>query len=116
VLRRGRLPRSGPVPALPEPARRLRSVRLVPRTSRTERRGGGCGRGRPAGRRPHCRSRLVGFDLSDWYRDHPERKAAGVAAAMAHALAVPVVLMRVAFVVATLFVFHIGPFVYGALW
>jgi phage shock protein PspC (stress-responsive transcriptional regulator) len=65
---------------------------------------------------PYCRSRLAGFDLSDWYRDHPERKAAGVAAAMAHALSVPVVLVRVAFVVATLFVFHIGPFVYGALW
>lgn len=65
---------------------------------------------------PHCRSRLAGFDLSGWYRDHPERKLAGVAAAMAQALAVPVVLVRVAFVVMTLFVFHIGPLVYGALW
>ena len=65
---------------------------------------------------PHCRSRLAGFDLAGWYRDHPERRLGGVAAAMAQALAVPVVLVRVAFVVTTLFVFHIGPLVYSALW
>jgi len=65
---------------------------------------------------PYCRSRLASFDLSGWYRDHPERKLGGVAAAMGQALAVPVVLVRVAFVVTTLFVFHIGPLVYAALW
>ncbi len=65
---------------------------------------------------PHCRSRLAGFDLADWCRDHPERKVAGVAAAIGEALAVPVVLVRVAFVICTLFVFHIGPLVYGVLW
>ena len=65
---------------------------------------------------PHCRSRLASFDLSGWYRDHPARKLGGVAAAIAQALAVPVVLVRVALVVTTLFVFHVGPLVYGALW
>jgi phage shock protein PspC (stress-responsive transcriptional regulator) len=65
---------------------------------------------------PYCRSRLAGLDLSGWYRDHPERKLGGVSAALAHAFVVPVVLVRVAFVLATLFVFHIGPVVYGALW
>jgi phage shock protein PspC (stress-responsive transcriptional regulator) len=65
---------------------------------------------------PHCRSRLVAFDLSAWYRDHPERKVAGVAAALGHALAVPVMIVRAAFVVFTLFVLHVGPVVYGGLW
>jgi len=65
---------------------------------------------------PYCRSRLVGLDLSAWYRDHPERKLAGVAAAVSHALALPVVIVRIALVVLTLFVLHIGPVVYGALW
>jgi phage shock protein PspC (stress-responsive transcriptional regulator) len=65
---------------------------------------------------PHCRSRLAGFDLSGWYRDHPDRKLAGVAAGIAQALAVPVTLVRAAFIIATLFVFHIGPLVYGTLW
>jgi len=65
---------------------------------------------------PYCRSRLAGLDLSGWYRDHPERKLGGVSAAVAHAMAVPVVLVRVAFVVATLFVFHVAPVVYGVLW
>lgn len=69
-----------------------------------------------AGRCPYCRTRLAGFDLSGWYRAHPDRKVGGVSAALGHALAVPAVLVRVAFVVATLFVFHIGPLVYGALW
>jgi phage shock protein C len=65
---------------------------------------------------PHCRSRVAAFDPARWYRDHPDRKLAGVAAAVAEALAVPVLLVRVAFVLATLFVFHIGPVVYAALW
>ena len=34
---------------------------------------------------PHCRSRLVALDPSAWHREHPERKVAGVAAALAHA-------------------------------
>ena len=37
---------------------------------------------------PHCRSRLVTFDATALHRDHPERKLAGVAAALAQALAV----------------------------
>ncbi len=65
---------------------------------------------------PHCRSRIGGLDLAGWYRDHPGRTLGGVSAAIAEGLAVPVALVRIAFVVATLFVFHIGPLVYGALW
>jgi len=65
---------------------------------------------------PHCRSRLVALDLSGWYRDHPERRLAGVAAAIAHGLAAPVGVVRVAFVLLTLFVFHVGPLVYGVGW
>ena len=65
---------------------------------------------------PYCRSRLVALDLSAWYRDHPERKLGGVAAALGRAFAVPVMIVRAAFVVLTLFVLHIGPLVYGALW
>jgi len=65
---------------------------------------------------PHCRSRLVALDLSGWYRDHPERRLAGVAAAIAHGLAAPVGVVRVAFVLLTLFVFHVGPLVYVVGW
>jgi len=48
--------------------------------------------------------------------DHPERRLGGVAAAIAHGLAAPVVVVRVAFVLLTLFVFHVGPLVYGVGW
>jgi phage shock protein PspC (stress-responsive transcriptional regulator) len=65
---------------------------------------------------PHCRSRLVALDLSGWFRDHPERRLAGVAAAIGRGLALPVVIVRVAFVLLTLFVFHIGPMIYAAGW
>ena len=64
---------------------------------------------------PHCRSRIGALDPTRWYRDHPERKIAGVAAALAHVFAVPVTVVRVAFVVAT-FLHFVGPVVYGALW
>jgi phage shock protein PspC (stress-responsive transcriptional regulator) len=64
---------------------------------------------------PHCRSRLNLLDAASWHRDHPERVLAGVAAAIAHATAVPVTLVRAAFVVLTFF--HLlGPLAYGALW
>lgn len=63
----------------------------------------------------HCRSRLAAFDPSGWYRDRPERRVAGVAAAVAHAFAVPVAAARFGFIVAS--VFHLsGVIAYAALW
>jgi len=63
----------------------------------------------------YCRSRLVSFDENRWHRSHPEGRLAGVCAAVAHVLAVPVAVVRLAFVVLTFF--HLlGPMVYGALW
>jgi phage shock protein PspC (stress-responsive transcriptional regulator) len=63
----------------------------------------------------HCRSRLAALDPSAWHRDLPERRVAGVAAAMAKALAVPVAVARFGFIVLTPFHF-LGAIVYGALW
>lgn len=63
----------------------------------------------------YCRSRVAALDPSRWYRDHPERRLAGVAAAIGHALALPVSGVRLAFLVFT-FVHLLGPLVYGALW
>jgi phage shock protein PspC (stress-responsive transcriptional regulator) len=64
---------------------------------------------------PYCRSRLVTFDATALHRDHPERKLAGVAAAVAQALAVPAVVVRAAFVVLSFF--HLaGLVLYGILW
>jgi phage shock protein PspC (stress-responsive transcriptional regulator) len=61
---------------------------------------------------PHCRSRLLAFDAAGWRRDHSERKIAGVAAAIAHAMAVPVGFVRLGFVLLTFF--HLlGPILYG---
>jgi phage shock protein PspC (stress-responsive transcriptional regulator) len=63
----------------------------------------------------HCRSRLTAIDPERWHRSHPERRVAGVAAAVAHAFAVPVGAVRLAFIVLTFF--HLlGPVLYGALW
>ena len=63
----------------------------------------------------HCRSRLAAFDPASWYRDRPERRLAGVAAAVAQALAVPVAAARFGFLV--LAPFHlVGVVVYAALW
>ena len=64
---------------------------------------------------PHCRSRVGASDRDRWYRDHPERRVAGVAAAVAHALALPIMGVRVGLVVLT-FLHLLGPIVYGALW
>lgn len=63
----------------------------------------------------HCRSRLAALDPGAWYRDRPERRVAGVAAAVAHAFAIPVAAARLGFLVATVFHFA-GPVVYAALW
>ncbi len=62
-----------------------------------------------------CRSRLGAVDPSAWRRDHVERRVAGVAAAVSHGLAVPVGLVRVAFI-AFSFVHLLGPMAYVALW
>jgi phage shock protein PspC (stress-responsive transcriptional regulator) len=64
---------------------------------------------------PLCRSRLAGFDVDHWHRDHDDARVAGVAVAMAHALSVPVGLVRAGFVVAT-FLHLLGAVVYGLLW
>ncbi len=63
----------------------------------------------------HCRSRLTVLDPSSWYRDLPDRRVAGVAAAVAHACAIPVTAARFAFLVLTPFHF-LGVIAYGALW
>lgn len=68
-----------------------------------------------ASRCPHCQSRLLAFDPAAWRRDHPERAVAGVAAAVAHATALPVGAVRIGFVLAT--VFHLlGAVLYAAGW
>src|SRR5262249_30144203 len=51
----------------------------------------------------YCRSRLSSFEPAAWYRDLPERRVAGVAAALARPLAMPVGLVRVGFIVRTSF-------------
>jgi phage shock protein PspC (stress-responsive transcriptional regulator) len=58
---------------------------------------------------------LAAFDPERWFRDHPERRVAGVASAVARALALPVGAVRLGFIVLT-FVHLLGPLVYGALW
>jgi len=63
----------------------------------------------------YCRSRLTLFDAGSWHRSHPEARLAGVCAALAFALAVPVAAVRLGFVVLSFF--HLlGPLLYGALW
>jgi phage shock protein PspC (stress-responsive transcriptional regulator) len=63
----------------------------------------------------YCRGRVAALDSSHWYRNHPERRVAGVATAVAHAFALPLVAVRLGFIVLT-FVTHVGPLLYGALW
>ena len=62
-----------------------------------------------------CRSRLTSLDPESWHRDLPERKLAGVAAAVSRAVTAPVGLVRVVFVVLSVFHF-LGPMLYVALW
>jgi phage shock protein PspC (stress-responsive transcriptional regulator) len=63
----------------------------------------------------YCRSRLVSFGDDRWHRSHPEARVAGVCAALAHALAIPIGLVRMAFVAFSVFL-HFAPLVYVALW
>lgn len=63
----------------------------------------------------YCRSRLVSFDSIRWHRDQPEARLAGVCAALARTLVVPVAAVRVVFVLST--PFHLfGPGLYGLFW
>jgi phage shock protein PspC (stress-responsive transcriptional regulator) len=63
----------------------------------------------------YCRSRLTAFDAERWHRNHRETRLAGVCAALAHALVIPVAAVRLAFIAATFF--HLtGVIVYGVLW
>jgi phage shock protein PspC (stress-responsive transcriptional regulator) len=64
---------------------------------------------------PHCRSRLSLFDALEWRRDHPDRRVAGVAAAVAHATALPVNAVRLGFGILT-FVHLLGPLLYALGW
>ena len=64
---------------------------------------------------PHCRSRFATFDPAAWRRDHPERLAAGVAAAIAHATALPAAAVRLGFVALT-FLHLMGPLLYAIGW
>jgi phage shock protein PspC (stress-responsive transcriptional regulator) len=63
----------------------------------------------------YCRSRLAPLDPGAWYRDHSERRVAGVASAVAQAFAIPVAAARFGFIV--LATFHlVGLIAYLALW
>lgn len=66
----------------------------------------------------YCRSRLTAFALERWHRNHSEARWGGVCAALAHAFGVPVTMVRVGFVVATLVipVHLLAPGLYLALW
>lgn len=64
---------------------------------------------------PHCRSYLPATDGPQWCRDHPERRVAGVAAALGRTFGVSVAAARVVFIALTFFHF-VGPLMYGALW
>jgi phage shock protein PspC (stress-responsive transcriptional regulator) len=62
-----------------------------------------------------CRSRLGSLDPAHWQRAYPERRVAGVASALSHALVLPLVAVRLAFIV-LVFVHFIGALLYSALW
>lgn len=63
----------------------------------------------------HCRSRIEPTEISEWHRNHPETRIAGVCAALAHAFAIPVVAVRLGFIVFTIFL-HVGILAYAGLW
>jgi len=63
----------------------------------------------------YCRSRLTSFEPDRWHRNQPEARVAGVSAALASSLAVPVAAVRLTFVILT-FIHLLGPIIYGVLW
>ena len=65
----------------------------------------------------YCGSRVaIGLrDPAEWHRRHPARRVAGVCAALAHALRVPIAAVRVGFVLLALF-HGLGLALYAVLW
>jgi phage shock protein C len=63
----------------------------------------------------YCRSLLTTLDPERWHRDHPERRVAGVASAVARAFTIPVGAARLGFIVLAFFHF-LGPLLYLTLW
>src|SRR4029453_15252478 len=71
---------------------------------------------RPAAIRcPHCRTRLTGMDPTTWHRDYPERRVAGVSAALPRGRRVSLRGVGVGFS-ALAFFRLLGPALYGLLW
>lgn len=56
--------------------------------------------------------------VAEWHRDFPDRRVAGVCAGLADQLGVPLILVRVGFIVATVLPgMHLaGPVLYAAFW
>ena len=65
----------------------------------------------------YCGSRVSGGfrDPAEWHRGYPDRRVAGVCAAIAHHLGISVTAVRAAFVLFTL-LHGFGVVVYGVLW
>ena len=65
----------------------------------------------------YCGSRVTGGfrDPVEWHRGHPDRRIAGVCAAIAHHMAIPVTAVRAGFVLFTL-LHGFGVVIYGVLW
>jgi phage shock protein PspC (stress-responsive transcriptional regulator) len=65
----------------------------------------------------YCRSRLASFQMERWHRSHPDARFAGVCAALARALSLPVTGVRVGFVLATVLlpVHILAPLAYAVL-
>jgi phage shock protein PspC (stress-responsive transcriptional regulator) len=70
-----------------------------------------------AQRCPHCRSWLKANPLqSEWYRGGPDAKIAGVCSGLAMQFPVSVTIIRLAFVLGTVFAGGIGLVLYIILW
>ena len=65
----------------------------------------------------YCGSRITGGfrDPSEWHRGHPDRRIAGVCAAIAHHMAISVTAVRAGFLLFTL-LHGFGFVIYGVLW
>jgi len=65
----------------------------------------------------HCGSRLRGRHVpAEWYRTSHDRMIAGVCGGLALQLGVPTTVMRLAFVLMTLFMGGVGLVIYIVLW
>lgn len=70
-----------------------------------------------AQRCPNCRSWLMGNPLqSEWYRGGPESRIAGVCAGLARQFSISATIIRLLFVLATIFGGGIGLVLYILLW